>query len=88
MAQVIFSAFYSAEHWTPLDAFYFTVVSYSTIGFGDFSPDPHPSWFAAIFIVTTGAALGALPHRVHLPLGALLSPCTIDVWHLPLVALR
>ena len=36
-----------------LDAFYFTIVSYSTIGFGDFSPDPHPSWFAVIFITAT-----------------------------------
>ena len=53
-----FSAFYQAEDWTVLDAFYFTVVSFTTIGFGDFSPDPHPGWFAAVFILTTFFGLG------------------------------
>jgi len=62
---IIFSAFYSRESWSALDAFYFTIVSYSTIGFGDFSPDPHPSWFAVVFITATffGLSLTAIVVR-------------------------
>ena len=35
-----------------------TIVTYTTIGFGDFSPDPHPGWFATIFIAATFFGLG------------------------------
>lgn len=58
LSTIIFGSFYEAESWTPLDAFYFTVVTFTTIGFGDFSPDPHPGWFAAIFIMVTFLGLG------------------------------
>lgn len=44
--------------WTYLDAFYFTVVTFTTIGFGDFSPDPHPFWFGATFVVICFFGLG------------------------------
>ena len=58
LATLVFSAFYTAEQWSALDAFYFTIVTFTTIGFGDFSPDPHPSWFAAVFITCTFFGLG------------------------------
>lgn len=58
LATLTFSAFYEAEEWSALDAFYFTIVTFTTIGFGDFSPDPHPTWFASIFIAFTFLGLG------------------------------
>ena len=58
LATISFSAFYQAEDWSAVDAFYFTFVSFTTIGFGDFSPDPHPAWFAAVFIAFTFFGLG------------------------------
>ena len=58
VSTVSFSLFYEREQWSALDAFYFTIVSFTTIGFGDFSPDPHPGWFAAVFIAFTFFGLG------------------------------
>ena len=58
LATLAFSAFYAAEDWSGLDDFYFTIVTFTTIGFGDLSPDPHPGWFAAIFIAFTFFGLG------------------------------
>jgi hypothetical protein len=58
LSTLAFSAFYEREAWSALDAFYFTIVTFTTIGFGDFSPDPHPGWFAAVFIVVTFFGLG------------------------------
>ena len=57
LSTLAFSAFYKLEEWSALDAFYFTIVSFTTIGFGDFSPDPHPGWFAAVFIAFTFVGL-------------------------------
>ena len=54
LSTVAFSAFYVAhESWSALDAFYFTIVTFTTIGFGDFHPDPHPPWFMAVFVAFT-----------------------------------
>jgi len=47
----------SWENWTYFEAFYFTVVSLSTIGFGDVVPD-HPKFFIASSVyVLIGLAL-------------------------------
>jgi voltage-gated potassium channel len=53
LSTLVYGVFYEREDWSPLDALYFTIVTFTTIGFGDFSPDPHPGWFACIFIVVT-----------------------------------
>ena len=49
------------EGWSALDAFYFTIVTFTTVGFGDFSPDPHPAPFMLgyVFFVSLGLALTA-----------------------------
>ena len=39
VSTLAFSAFYLREQWSVLDALYFTIVTFTTIGFGDFSPD-------------------------------------------------
>ena len=36
----------------------FTIVTFTTIGFGDYSPDPHPGWFGSTFIVVCFFGLG------------------------------
>ena len=46
LSTVIFSAFYEAEEWSSLDAFYFTIVTFTTIGsvaveLTDSPPPPH-----------------------------------------------
>ena len=57
---LVFAALYAETNgaWSHLDAFYFTIVTFTTIGFGDFSPDPHPAWFSVLFIVITFFGLG------------------------------
>jgi len=50
----------SWENWTYFEAFYFTVISLSTIGFGDVVPD-HPKFFIASSVyVVIGLALVAM----------------------------
>ena len=48
------------EEWSYLEAFYFTFISLSTIGFGDIIPD-HPKFFmASSFYILFGLALIAM----------------------------
>lgn len=56
----------SWEQWTYFEAFYFTVVSLSTIGFGDVVPD-HPKFFiASSAYVIIGLALLAMIINVQM----------------------
>ena len=52
--------FASWEHWSYVDAFYFTAISLSTIGLGDVVPD-HPKYFMASSVyLFVGLALLAM----------------------------
>jgi len=56
----------SWEEWSYFGAFYFTVVSLSTIGFGDVVPD-HPKYFIASSVyVLVGLALLAMIINVQM----------------------
>ena len=56
----------SWEQWSYFEAFYFTVVSLSTIGFGDVVPD-HPKYFMASSVyVVVGLALLAMIINVQM----------------------
>ena len=47
--------------WSPLDALYFTVVTLTTVGYGDLSPETRAERFFATFLFFAGAGVvGAL----------------------------
>ena len=49
------SVFYHfAEGWSWLDSIYFSVVTISTVGFGDFSPETAPGKIFTMFYIITG----------------------------------
>jgi hypothetical protein len=44
--------YHSTEHWSYLDAMYFSVVTLSTVGYGDFTPTtPEAKVFTIIYII-------------------------------------
>lgn len=50
--------FYRLEDWTRIEAFYFAVVTITTVGYGDFAPTTDVSrLFAAIYILV-GVSIG------------------------------
>lgn len=54
----IASVFYSwAEGWGPLDAIYFSVITISTVGYGDFSPQTSIGKLFTIFYVLIGLGI-------------------------------
>lgn len=54
----IASVFYSwAEGWGPLDAIYFSVITISTVGYGDFSPQTPMGKLFTIFYVLIGLGI-------------------------------
>ncbi len=49
--------YYYAEGWTPVDAFYFTSVTLSTIGYGDLHPTKTVSKVFTSFFAIAGVAI-------------------------------
>ena len=46
------------EEWTVLDSFYFTVITFTTIGIGDLAPSPHPASYMVAWCAFTMFGLG------------------------------
>ncbi|HTE22432.1 MAG TPA: potassium channel family protein [Candidatus Limnocylindria bacterium] len=64
--------FYSkVEHWRPLDALYFSVVTLTTVGYGDFAPQTDLGKSFTVFYLLLG--IGVL-----LALIAVIADHTID----------
>ena len=60
--------FHTLEDWSWIESFYFTVVTLTTVGYGDLAPTTEASrLFAAAFILlgvgTVAGAIGALGSR-------------------------
>ena len=52
------SWFYArVEHWTLLDAFYFSITTLTTVGFGDFAPQTAAGKIFTIFYLLVGIGL-------------------------------
>lgn len=50
--------FYSrVEGWRPLDAFYFTIITLATVGFGDFTPKTDAGKIFTVFYIVVGISL-------------------------------
>jgi voltage-gated potassium channel len=50
--------FYSrVEGWRPLDAFYFTVITLATVGYGDFTPQTDAGKLFTVFYIIVGISL-------------------------------
>ncbi len=45
------------EHWRALDAFYFTITTLTTVGYGDFSPKTDAGKIFTIFYIFVGLGL-------------------------------
>lgn len=49
-----------AEGWRALDAFYFTIITLTTIGYGDFSPKTDAGKIFTVFYIFVGLGLISL----------------------------
>lgn len=59
LGTVAFSYFF--EHWTPIDAMYFTVVTFTTCGYGDLAPETdNGKLFTLLFIILGITVLGGI----------------------------
>jgi voltage-gated potassium channel len=67
-------AYVLLEHWSPVDSFYFCVVTLATIGYGDFHPTTELSRLFTVGYIVTGLGIVAafitelakvreMPHR-------------------------
>jgi hypothetical protein len=69
------SAFYwKVEGWSYLDSLYFSVVTLTTVGYGDFSPDTDAGKLFTIFYILVG--LGIVAAFI-----SSLASSSIDVWN-------
>ena len=65
----VFAFSYLFEHWSLIDSMYFAVVTFTTIGYGDLTPDTHASrlftsFFALSGVAFLGIALGVLGNNM------------------------
>lgn len=52
------TAFYvRVEHWRVLDALYFTIITLTTVGYGDFAPQTDPGKIFTIVYIFVGISL-------------------------------
>lgn len=56
---IVGTLFYTwSEGWSVIDSFYFTVITITTVGYGDLSPTNDASKLFTVFLVLTGVGLG------------------------------
>ena len=46
------------EQWSFLDALYYTIITFLTIGLGDLAPTPHPLYYMVLWVFFTFFGLG------------------------------
>jgi hypothetical protein len=72
--------YHYVEHWTMVDAFYFTVTTLATVGFGDFAPKTDIGKLFTVFYIMVGVGtllgfINLIAHhtREHDPIHLLFS---------------